>query len=187
MRGLIRSSALPAKKALRHMPTVLKDSRQRYLPYGQAIYVVDARYVTASRDMFASRTRANIISHWVKRNISQLQRSYIAFCRKAKYIAFWRLEHKYSVCLNKYKIDWNKVNFPCFSRFFVIVFYPLECAPQGAEFLYIFSNEILRVNRRKTKKNEENKRLQRINRDFCMKNTRFFIKIAWLFAVFGVS
>ena len=40
-------------KKYRHLPTVPKDSRQRYLPCGQAIYACGARYVTASRDMFA--------------------------------------------------------------------------------------------------------------------------------------
>ena len=35
------------------MPTVPKDSRQRYLPCGQAIGTFGARYVTASREMFA--------------------------------------------------------------------------------------------------------------------------------------
>ena len=70
------------------MPTVLKDSRQRYLPFGQAIYTFGVRYVPSARDMFALRTRANIISHRAKRDISQLRSSYIAFCIFAKHIAF---------------------------------------------------------------------------------------------------
>ena len=45
------------------------------------------RYVPSARDMFASRMRANIISHRAKRDISHLRREYIAFCCQAKHIA----------------------------------------------------------------------------------------------------
>ena len=71
-----------------HSPTVLSDSRQRYLPCGHAIcFYAKARYMPSARDMFASRTRANIISHRARRDISRLRSKYIAFCRLAKHIA----------------------------------------------------------------------------------------------------
>ena len=52
----------PCQKEKRPMPTVLKDSRQRYLPFGQAIYTFGVRYVPSARSLPIPTNRVKLNS-----------------------------------------------------------------------------------------------------------------------------